>query len=90
MSMCEMFAHAGRHGLPGACGGEQARRGLKAKKAIPAFQRQLDGAGFSLVEMLSPCPTNWKMGTLEACSGSTRSWQSSSRWVWSRTAAGRC
>lgn len=41
---------------------------LKAKKAIAkAFQKQLDGRGFSLIEILSPCPTNWKMGTLEAC-----------------------
>ena len=41
---------------------------VKAKKAIKkAFQYQLDGKGFSLVEILSPCPTNWKMGTLEAC-----------------------
>jgi 2-oxoglutarate/2-oxoacid ferredoxin oxidoreductase subunit beta len=35
---------------------------LKTKKAIAkAFQIQLDGKGFSLVEILSPCPTNWKM-----------------------------
>jgi 2-oxoglutarate ferredoxin oxidoreductase subunit beta len=41
---------------------------LKAKKAIAkAFQYQLDGRGFSLVEILSPCPTNWKMDTLKAC-----------------------
>jgi len=34
----------------------------KAKKAIAkAFQVQLDGRGFSMVEILSPCPTNWKM-----------------------------
>jgi 2-oxoglutarate ferredoxin oxidoreductase subunit beta len=41
---------------------------LKTKKAIAkAFQYQLDGRGFSLVEILSPCPTNWKMDTLKAC-----------------------
>jgi len=34
----------------------------KAKKALKkAFQCQMDGLGFSLVEILSPCPTNWKM-----------------------------
>jgi 2-oxoglutarate/2-oxoacid ferredoxin oxidoreductase subunit beta len=39
----------------------------KAKKAIKkAFQCQIDGLGFSLVEILSPCPTNWKMGPLES------------------------
>ncbi len=41
---------------------------IKTKKAIKkAFQCQLDGKGFSLVEILSPCPTNWKMGPIEAC-----------------------
>ena len=25
------------------------------------------GTGFSLVEILSPCPTNWKMSPLDAC-----------------------
>lgn len=33
---------------------------IKAKKAIlQAFRNQLDGIGFSLVEILSPCPTYW-------------------------------
>lgn len=41
---------------------------VKAKKAIArAFQCQADGLGFSLVEILSPCPTNWKMGVLDSC-----------------------
>lgn len=40
----------------------------KAKKAIAkAFQHQLKKSGFSLVEILSPCPTNWRMNTIEAC-----------------------
>ncbi len=40
----------------------------KAKRAIgTAFRRQLDGCGFSLVEILSPCPVNWKMTPREAC-----------------------
>lgn len=39
----------------------------KTKKAIrKAFQVQIDGLGFSLVEILSPCPTNWKMSPLES------------------------
>ena len=39
----------------------------RTKRAIrKAFQMQIDERGFSLVEILSPCPTNWKMGTLEA------------------------
>ena len=34
----------------------------KAKKAIKkAFQNQIDGKGFSLIEVVSSCPTNWGM-----------------------------
>ncbi len=37
----------------------------KTKKAIKkAFQTQIDNLGYSLVEILSPCPTNWKMSSL--------------------------
>jgi len=39
----------------------------QAKKAIrKSFQCQLDRLGFSLVELLSPCPTNWKLSPKEA------------------------
>lgn len=39
----------------------------KAKKAIAkAFQMQIDKRGFSMVEILSPCPTNWKMSAIQA------------------------
>ena len=35
---------------------------IKTKKAIKqAFQNQIDNVGFSLVEVLSPCPTYWGM-----------------------------
>ena len=35
---------------------------VKTKKAIKqAFQNQSDGKGFSIVEILSSCPTNWGM-----------------------------
>ena len=27
----------------------------------------LEKAGFSLVEILSPCPTNWRMDTVASC-----------------------
>lgn len=41
---------------------------LKTKRAIArAFQVQLKGMGFSLVEVLSACGTNWKMSPTEAC-----------------------
>ncbi|MFH1090834.1 MAG: thiamine pyrophosphate-dependent enzyme [Pseudomonadota bacterium] len=39
----------------------------RAKKAIrKCFQVQLDGLGFGLVELLSPCPTNWRMSSKES------------------------
>ncbi len=40
---------------------------LKTKKAIAkAFRLQLQGYGFTLVEILSACPTNWKMDPLKS------------------------
>jgi len=40
---------------------------LKAKKAIKkAFELQLQGAGFTMIEVLSICPTNWGLSPLEA------------------------
>ena len=38
-----------------------------AKKAIKhAFQNQIEGKGFSLIEVLSTCPTNWGLSPTEA------------------------
>ncbi len=40
---------------------------MKAKKAVrKAFQMQIEGRGFSFVEMLLSCPTNWGLNALEA------------------------
>ena len=40
---------------------------MQAKKAIKkAFQSQIGGKGFSMVEVLSTCPTNWGMTPQEA------------------------
>jgi 2-oxoglutarate/2-oxoacid ferredoxin oxidoreductase subunit beta len=40
---------------------------IKAKRAIrQAFQNQIEGIGFSLVEILSPCPTYWGMSPKKA------------------------
>ena len=39
----------------------------RTKKAIrKALQVQIDNLGFSMVEILSPCPVNWKMDPLES------------------------
>jgi 2-oxoisovalerate ferredoxin oxidoreductase beta subunit len=40
---------------------------LKARKAIrKALRNQIEKKGFSFVEILSPCPINWKMTPMEA------------------------
>lgn len=40
---------------------------LKTKKAIKkAFEYQLDGKGFCMIEVLSTCPTNWGLSPVEA------------------------
>jgi 2-oxoglutarate ferredoxin oxidoreductase subunit beta len=40
---------------------------ITAKRALKkAFEIQIDGLGFSLVEFLSPCPTGWGMSPTEA------------------------
>ncbi len=67
MRMAELLA-----GLPGTAYSvrrslHDARHIIQAKKAIRiAFEAQLEGLGFSLVELLSSCPTNWGMTPAEA------------------------
>ena len=40
---------------------------LKAKAAVKrAFQNQIEGKGFSIVEVLSTCPTNWGLSPVNA------------------------
>lgn len=66
--ICEVFATLGGTAYLERVTVNNPAAVIKAKKAIKkAFQCQLDGKGFSLVEVLSPCPTNWKMEPVEAC-----------------------
>jgi len=66
--ICEVFAMLGGTAYLERVTVNNPAAVIKAKKAIKkAFQCQLDGKGFSLVEVLSPCPTNWKMEPVEAC-----------------------
>lgn len=40
----------------------------RTKKAIQiAFQTQVDDLGYSIIEVLSACPTNWKLNTIDSC-----------------------
>jgi 2-oxoisovalerate ferredoxin oxidoreductase beta subunit len=46
-----------------------AKHDLATRKAIrKAIRNQVEGKGFSLVEVLSPCPTGWKIAPTEAAS----------------------
>lgn len=60
-------------GLPGTAYSvrrslHDARHVNQAKKAIRlAFEAQMKGLGFSIVELLSTCPTNWGLTPDEAC-----------------------
>ncbi|MDX1613618.1 MAG: thiamine pyrophosphate-dependent enzyme [Candidatus Promineifilaceae bacterium] len=67
LRMAELLA-----GLPGTAYSvrrslHDARHVNQAKKAIRlAFEAQLQGLGYSVVELLSSCPTNWGMSPSEA------------------------
>lgn len=67
LKVCELLS-----GLPGVVYAERAslsspQNVLKAKKALKkAFQTQIDGLGFSIVELLSPCPTYFGFSPREA------------------------
>ena len=62
MKVCELLSS-----LDGVCYLERTavstpKDVMGAKRAIKkAFQNQIDGKGFSLVEVLSMCPTDWKL-----------------------------
>ena len=41
---------------------------MKTRKAVrKALKYQTEGRGFTFVEILSPCPVNWKMNALDSC-----------------------
>ena len=49
------------------CSVDSVKNIIDAKKAIQtAFQCQIDKRGFSMVEILSTCPTNWGLSPAEA------------------------
>ena len=66
MQMCELIsvlkapAFVARYALNTPKGVMDARKGIKK-----AFQYQLDGKGFTFIELLTNCPTNWGMNPLK-------------------------
>ena len=56
MALCDGTAYSARVALDTIPHINQAKKALRK-----AFQVQLDGLGLGFVEILSTCPTNWKM-----------------------------
>lgn len=61
IALCEGTAFSARVALDSIPHINEAKKALKK-----AFEAQLNGLGFSFVEILATCPTNWKMTPVEA------------------------
>ncbi len=62
IQICEMLATLEAPAYLERVAANSVKNVRRAKKAIKkAFQNQVEGKGFSLVEVLSTCPTNWGM-----------------------------
>lgn len=67
LRMCEIMATLPAVTLVQRCHLADAKGIMATRKAVrKAIQIQAEGKGFSFVEILTPCPTGWKMTPLEA------------------------
>lgn len=67
MKVCELLSSLGGVAYLARVSLHSPAQVAKAKLAIKkAFEIQIAGLGFSLVEILSPCPTNWGLSPVEA------------------------
>ena len=67
VKVCEMLAQLDGPAYIARVAANSPKNVLAAKKAIErAFRNQIEGKGFSLVEVLSSCPTNWGMTPKDA------------------------
>ena len=65
--MCEMIAALDGTALAQRVSADSVPHIREAKAAIKkGFENQLEGKGFSIIEVLSTCPTNWGMTPSEA------------------------
>ena len=65
--MCEMLSALDGVALAQRTSVDTVKNVNDTKKAIrKAFQNQIEGKGFSIIEVLSTCPTNWGMNPIEA------------------------
>lgn len=64
---CEIFAQLDAPVYIERVSVADTKRIMQAKKAIrKALEVQRDGKGYAFVEVLSPCPTNWRLDPLKA------------------------
>ncbi len=67
IKVCEMLSTLDGVALAQRVSVDNIKAIKEAKAAIKkAFQNQIDKKGFSIVEVLSTCPTNWGMSPVEA------------------------
>jgi 2-oxoisovalerate ferredoxin oxidoreductase beta subunit len=65
LKVCEVFDQLQAPVLIERVSVADTKRIMQARKAIRrALEIQRDGKGYAFVEILSPCPTNWKMDAL--------------------------
>jgi 2-oxoglutarate ferredoxin oxidoreductase subunit beta len=65
--VCELLKSLGGVSYLARVSVHDAPNVIKAKKAMKkAFETQIRREGFSLVEVVSPCPVNWGMTTMDA------------------------
>ena len=67
MHMCELLNQLKAPVFIARVSMDSAPHIIKAKEAIrKGFQNQIDGKGFSFIEIMSACPTNWGLSPVEA------------------------
>ncbi len=67
VKVCEMLSHVDGATYLERVAVNNVKNIKKAKKAIlKAFKNQIEGKGFSLIEVLSTCPTNWGLSPKDA------------------------
>ena len=67
MHMCEILNQLGAPTFLARVSCDSSPNVIKTKAAIKkAFQNQIHGKGFSLVEIMSACPTNWGLSPLDS------------------------
>jgi len=68
LKMCEFLAPLEGTSYLARGSVHDAKSILKVRRYLrEAFRSQMDNQGFSMVEILSPCPSNWKLSPVESC-----------------------